>query len=93
MSRTTRRSVRNRKVVNWGEIVGRLRQIRGSTSQVEFGKALGVHQNVVSRYERGAFRPPIEYLVLMARRGDVTLDWIILGEQPRNRRDESVRAG
>jgi len=86
MSRANSRSVRNRKVVNWKEIEDRLRQIRGGTSQVEFGKALGVHQNVVSRYERGAVRPPIEYLVLMARHGDVTLDWIILGDKPRNRR-------
>jgi transcriptional regulator with XRE-family HTH domain len=86
MSRITRRSVRNRKVVDWRELVERLRQIRGITSQVELGKALGVPQNVVSRYERGAVRPPIEYLVLMARFGDVTLDWIILGEKAGNKR-------
>jgi len=58
----------------------RLRQVRGAVSQVEFGKALGVPQNVVSRYERGRIRPPLEYLVSVTKHARVTLDWLILGE-------------
>ncbi len=65
--------------LNWQEIARRLREVRGTATQVDFGKALGVAQNVVSRYERGRVRPPLEYLVAVAKHGKVTLDWLILG--------------
>lgn len=68
-------------VPNWQEISSRLREVRGDITQVEFGKALGVIQNVVSRYERGRVRPPLEYLVAVAKYRKVTLDWLILGER------------
>jgi transcriptional regulator with XRE-family HTH domain len=69
--------------VNWRDIGRRLRQVRGDATQVEFGKALGVVQNVVSRYERGQVRPPLEYLVAVARYGNITLDWLIGGKTGR----------
>ncbi len=68
-------------IVNWQDISRRLREVRGSATQVEFGKALGVIQNIVSRYERGRVRPPLDYLVAVARHGKVTLDWLVLGEK------------
>ncbi len=78
--------VRNSGVVNWEGLAGRLREIRGRTTQVEFGRALGIPQNIVSRYERYQVRPPLEYLVMAAKHGRVTLDWLILGERPRSKR-------
>ena len=57
--------------------------VRGDATQIDFGKSLGVMQNVVSRYERGRVRPPLEYLTAVSRYGKVTLDWLILGEKRR----------
>jgi hypothetical protein len=73
-------------VVRWDEVAARLRAIRGSTSQVEFGRKLRVVQNVVSRYETGLVRAPMEYLVLVAAHGRVTLDWLVLGPRPKTTR-------
>ncbi len=81
MSTTIRPGVRYSGVVSWEEVAGRLREVRGRTSQVEFGQALGIPQNVISRYERCQVRPPMEYLVIVARHGNVSLDWLILGEK------------
>ena len=83
MSRTDL-AIRNSGVVNWDEVAGRLREIRGRTTQVEFGRALGIPQNIVSRYERNQVRPPLEYLVVAAKHGRVTLDWLILGERSKS---------
>jgi transcriptional regulator with XRE-family HTH domain len=75
--------------VSWEGIAQRLKEIRGTTSQVAFGEALGVPQNVVSRYERGRVKPPIDYLLAAARYADVTLDWLIGGERPKHRKRNS----
>ncbi len=83
---STNLAIRNSGVVNWNEVAGRLREIRGDTAQVEFGRELGIPQNIVSRYERYQVRPPLEYLVIVARYGKVTLDWLILGERPKSRK-------
>ncbi len=79
-------SVRYRGIVNWKDVAARLREIRGSTTQVEFGRALGIPQNIVSRYERHQVRPPLEYLVIVAMYGKVTLDWLILGERRKGKK-------
>lgn len=71
--------------LDWPSIADRLREIRGETSQVELGEKLGVTQNVVSRYERGRVRPPLEYLSSAAAYGKVTLDWLIEGKSPKQR--------
>jgi transcriptional regulator with XRE-family HTH domain len=86
MSRTIRRGRVHGGLVKWDEIAGRLREVRGNTSQVEFGKSLGILQNIVSRYERGRVRAPMEYLVAVAKYGNVTLEWLVLGERPRRKR-------
>ncbi len=79
-------SVRNRGVVNWNDVAARLREIRGRTTQIDFGRVLRIPQNIVSRYERNQVRPPLEYLVLVAKYGKITLDWLILGDRPKNKR-------
>jgi transcriptional regulator with XRE-family HTH domain len=75
--------------VNWEGIAHRLREIRGNASQVELGRTLGVPQNVVSRYERGRVKPPIDYLLAAARYADVTLDWLVAGEKPKHRKRDT----
>lgn len=76
-----------RTSVDWEELARRLREVRGESTQVDFGKALGVLQNEVSRYEIGRVHPPLEYLVAVAKYGSVTLDWLILGQPPKHRKD------
>jgi len=39
-----------------------------------------VPQAVISKYERGAIKPPLEFLAGVADLGDVSLDWLILGK-------------
>jgi transcriptional regulator with XRE-family HTH domain len=85
MSSTTL-AIRNSGVVRWDEVARRLREIRGHTTQVEFGGALGIPQNIVSRYERYQVRPPLEYLVIAAKYGNVSLDWLILGEKRKSKK-------
>ncbi len=83
---SSRLSLRSSGVVGWDGVAKRLREVRGAATQVEFGRALGVPQNIVSRYERRQVRPPIEYLVIVAKYGNATLDWLILGEKPRSKK-------
>ncbi len=83
---STNLAIRNSGVVNWDDVAGRLREIRGRTTQVEFGRTLGIPQNIVSRYERNQVRPPLEYLVIAAKHGRVTLDWLILGERSKSKK-------
>ena len=68
-------------IVRWEDIARRLRELRGGKNQLEFGNALGIRQNDVSRYETGRVRPPLEYLVMVAQYGKVSLDWLITGKK------------
>jgi transcriptional regulator with XRE-family HTH domain len=69
--------------IDWAAIGVRLREVRGETSQVDFGRLLGVPQNFVSRYEHARARPSVEYLAAVASVRNVSLDWLILGREPR----------
>jgi transcriptional regulator with XRE-family HTH domain len=79
--------------VSWEGIAYRLKEIRGNTSQVDLGRALDAPQNVVSRYERGRVKPPLEYLLAASRYADVTLDWLITGEKPKHRKRDASTLG
>jgi|APPan5920702752_1055751.scaffolds.fasta_scaffold103582_1 transcriptional regulator with XRE-family HTH domain len=90
MSRISEKTNRNPSSrVSWEGIAYRLKEIRGKTSQVELGGALGVPQNVVSRYERGRVKPPLDYLLAASRYANVTLDWLITGEKPKHRKRDA----
>ena len=65
--------------VDWSGVAQRLRDVRGAATQVEFGRALGIVQNEVSRYETGRVRPPLDYLVAVTKYRKVSLDWLVLG--------------
>ena len=59
----------------------RLRQLRiqlGHT-QITLGKLYRTATNNISRYESGLVTPPLDYLVWLSRKVDVSLDWIITG--------------
>ena len=63
----------------------RLEQIRGERSQRSFARELGVFQQNVNRYETGT-TPHADFLITLALRENVSLDWLLLGRgKPRRR--------
>lgn len=57
----------------------RLAQIRGDRSQRQFARDLGVFQQNVNRYENGT-TPHTDFLITLALREGVSLDWLLLGK-------------
>ncbi len=67
------------------QIPARLAQIRGDRSQRSFARDLGVFQQNVNRYENGT-TPHADFLITLALRENVSLDWLLLGRgKPRRR--------
>lgn len=46
-------------------------------SQEELSKKIGVHQNVIGRYERGEAKPSIEMATQLAEALEVSLDYLV----------------
>jgi transcriptional regulator with XRE-family HTH domain len=72
-----------KKLPNLGTFLGfssRLRKIRGTLSQEEFGKHFGVTKVTISRYEAGRI-PDEEALKRIAEFGGVTVEWLLRGEE------------
>jgi len=63
-------------------IARRLAEIRGGRSQRSFARELGVFQQNVNRYENGT-TPHADFLITLALRENVSLDWLLLGRGPR----------
>ena len=64
----------------------RLAEVRGDRSQRQFARDLGVFQQNVNRYERGT-TPNTDFRVTLARKENVSLDWLLLGKgKPRRGR-------
>ena len=60
----------------------RLAEVRGSRSQRSFARELGVFQQNVNRYENGT-TPHADFLITLALRENVSLDWLLLGRGSR----------
>jgi transcriptional regulator with XRE-family HTH domain len=56
----------------------RLAQVRGTRSQRQFARDLGVFQQNVNRYESGT-TPHTDFLITLALKENVSLDWLLLG--------------
>ncbi|MBM4384081.1 MAG: helix-turn-helix domain-containing protein [Deltaproteobacteria bacterium] len=56
----------------------RLVQVRGVRSQRQFARELGVFQQNVNRYESGT-TPHAEFLIQLAMKEDISIDWLLLG--------------
>ena len=67
------------------QIPQRLERIRGERSQRSFAKDLGVFQQTVNRYESGT-TPHTDFLITLAVRENVSLDWLLLGKGGARRR-------
>jgi transcriptional regulator with XRE-family HTH domain len=61
------------------KLAERLAQIRGARSQRQFARDLGVFQQNVNRYESGT-TPHADFLIQLALKENVSLDWLILGK-------------
>ncbi len=57
----------------------RLAQVRGDRSQRQFARDLGVFQQNVNRYESGTI-PHTDFLITLALRENVSVDWLLLGK-------------
>ncbi len=67
------------------QIPRRLEQIRGERSQRSFARELGVFQQNVNRYENGTTPHP-NFLVTLALKENVSIDWLLLGKGTRKLR-------
>ena len=63
----------------------RIAKVRGDRSQRAFARELGVFQQNVNRYERGATPHP-DFLLKLAMKEGISLDWLLLGTGPMKRR-------
>jgi transcriptional regulator with XRE-family HTH domain len=63
----------------------RIAQVRGPRSQRQFARDLGVFQQNVNRYENGT-TPHTDFLITLANKESVSLDWLILGKGRMRRR-------
>ena len=63
----------------------RLVRVRGERSQRQFALDLGVFQQYINRYERGTI-PHIDFLVTLAQKEKISLDWLLLGKGAMKRR-------
>ena len=66
-------------------VSARLAQVRGNRSQRSFARELGVFQQNVNRYESGT-TPHADFLITLAVREGISLDWLLLGKGGRSRR-------
>lgn len=62
----------------------RLRELRGfDLTQGELAKELNISQSQLSKYERGVAAPPGDILFFIKQRFQVSIDWLLTGEGPR----------
>jgi transcriptional regulator with XRE-family HTH domain len=57
----------------------RLVAVRGTRSQRQFARDLGVFQQNVNRYESGT-TPHTDFLIQLALKENISIDWLLLGK-------------
>jgi len=67
------------------KLPARIAQVRGDRSQRQFARDLGVFQQNVNRYENGT-TPHTDFLITLALKESVSLDWLLLGKGRMNKR-------
>ncbi|MEE2672356.1 MAG: helix-turn-helix domain-containing protein [Myxococcota bacterium] len=67
------------------KLPNRIAQVRGERSQRQFARDLGVFQQNVNRYENGT-TPHTDFLITLANKESVSLDWLLLGKGRMRRR-------
>ena len=67
------------------KLPNRIAQVRGERSQRQFARDLGVFHQNVNRYENGT-TPHTDFLITLANKESVSLDWLLLGKGRMRRR-------
>ena len=62
------------------KIPDRLATVRGDRSQRQFAYDLGVYQQNVNRYESGTTTPHPDFLITLALKENISIDWLLLGK-------------
>ena len=60
-------------------LAGRLAKVRGDRSQRRFARDLGVFQQNVNRYEHNGTAPHLDFLITLALKEKISIDWLVLG--------------
>lgn len=68
-------------MLNLSEIGLRLKKIRGSITQKALAEEYGVKRSYVANIETGRTQPSIEYLLFNSQKFNVSMDWILSGEE------------
>ena len=58
----------------------RIAAVRGTRSQRRFARGLGVFQQNVNRYELGKTLPNVDFLIAIALKEGISIDWLLLGK-------------
>ena len=66
-------------------LAGRIAEVRGNRSQRCFASELGVFQQNINRYENGT-TPHTDFLITLALKEKVSIDWLLLGKGTRTPR-------
>ncbi len=62
------------------EVPKRIAAVRGRRSQRQFARDLGVFQQNVNRYEAGKTIPNVDFLITVALKEGISIDWLLLGK-------------
>ncbi len=62
------------------DIPKRIAAVRGTRSQRRFARDLGVFQQNVNRYEAGKMLPNVNFLITVALKEGISIDWLLLGK-------------
>ena len=64
------------------EVGARLVEMRAGRTYAQFAEDTGVHASLLHRYENGAL-PRVDNLLLIARKEKISLNWLVLGQGPK----------
>lgn len=65
---------------NTSAISDRMWTVIGGRSQHQWGRELGVPQQNISRYLSGGTSPHADFLIHLARKEKINMNWLLLGE-------------
>lgn len=68
------------------DIAHRIRALRNDRTQVEMAHALDTYPANLCNYEKGRHLPRVDFLLTLAMREGVSIDWLLTGEGSMHRR-------
>ena len=60
----------------------RIKQVRATLSQADFGARLGVTKDTIGKYERGERQPDVDFLIKICSEFNRSADWLLTGWEP-----------